>query len=123
MDTKRLTKYLLITFLITWGCWWGDALLVKITSLTESNVFSMIIFTVGGFGPTIAACICMEGGFTRKNLRRFLFNNTKKNCNELLRRGYSVDVGVVCDRTGDRKVQKEIDFVINMRPRIFIKSR
>lgn len=33
--------------------------------------------------------------------------------NELLRRGYSVDVGVVCDRTGDNKVQKEIDFVVN----------
>ena len=33
--------------------------------------------------------------------------------NELLRRGYSVDVGVVCDRTGDSKVQKEIDFVVN----------
>ena len=33
--------------------------------------------------------------------------------NELLRRGYSVDVGVVCDRTGNSKVQKEIDFVVN----------
>ena len=33
--------------------------------------------------------------------------------NELLRRGYSVDVGVVCDRSGDSKVQKEIDFVVN----------
>ncbi len=33
--------------------------------------------------------------------------------NELLRHGYSVDVGVVCDRTGDSKVQKEIDFVVN----------
>lgn len=33
--------------------------------------------------------------------------------NELLRCGYSVDVGVVCDRTGDSKVQKEIDFVVN----------
>jgi len=33
--------------------------------------------------------------------------------NELLRRGYSVDVGVFCDRTGDSKVQKEIDFVVN----------
>lgn len=54
MDKKRLTKYLIITFLITWVCWWGDALLVKVTSLTESNVFPMIIFTIGGFGPTIA---------------------------------------------------------------------
>ncbi len=33
--------------------------------------------------------------------------------NELLRRGYSVDVGVVTDRTGGGNVQKEIDFVVN----------
>ena len=33
--------------------------------------------------------------------------------NELLRRGYSVDVGVVCDRSDGSKVQKEIDFVAN----------
>lgn len=33
--------------------------------------------------------------------------------NELLRRGYSVDVGVVTDRTGGGNVQKEIDFIAN----------
>lgn len=33
--------------------------------------------------------------------------------NELLRRGYSADVGVVVDRTGGANVQKEIDFVVN----------
>lgn len=33
--------------------------------------------------------------------------------NELLRRGYSVDVGVVTDRIGGANVQKEIDFVVN----------
>lgn len=33
--------------------------------------------------------------------------------NELLRRGYSVDVGVVNDRTGGGNLQKEIDFVVN----------
>ena len=33
--------------------------------------------------------------------------------NEPLRRGYSVDVGVVTDRTGGANVQKEIDFVVN----------
>lgn len=33
--------------------------------------------------------------------------------NELLRRGYSVDVGVVTDRTGGANIQKEIDFVVN----------
>lgn len=33
--------------------------------------------------------------------------------NELIRRGYSVDVGVIYDRTSGRNVQKEIDFVVN----------
>ena len=33
--------------------------------------------------------------------------------NELLRRGHSVDVGVVIDRTGGKNVQKEVDFVVN----------
>lgn len=43
--------------------------------------------------------------------------------NELLRRGYSVDVGVVYDRTNGGKVQKEIDFVVNDADRkIYIQS-
>ncbi len=33
--------------------------------------------------------------------------------NELIKRGYSVDVGVVSDRTGKQNLQKEIDFVVN----------
>ena len=33
--------------------------------------------------------------------------------NELIRKGYSVDVGVVSDRTGKQNLQKEIDFVVN----------
>ena len=33
--------------------------------------------------------------------------------NELIHRGYSVDVGVVTDRTGGANLQKEIDFVVN----------
>ena len=33
--------------------------------------------------------------------------------NELMRRGYSVDVGVVTDRSNGKNLQKEIDFVVN----------
>ena len=33
--------------------------------------------------------------------------------NELMRRGYSVDIGVVTDRTNGANAQKEIDFVVN----------
>lgn len=43
--------------------------------------------------------------------------------NELLRRGYSVDVGVVCDRSNGNKMQKEIDFVvIDADKKIYIQS-
>ncbi len=43
--------------------------------------------------------------------------------NELIRRGYKVDVGVVYDRRNDNKIQKEIDFVVNdLDRRIYIQS-
>ena len=43
--------------------------------------------------------------------------------NELLRRGYSVDVGVVTDRTNGDNLQKEIDFVVNdVDKKIYIQS-
>lgn len=43
--------------------------------------------------------------------------------NELVRRGYSVDVGVITDRTGKANVQREIDFVVNDADRkIYIQS-
>ena len=43
--------------------------------------------------------------------------------NELIRRRYSVDVGVVTDRAGGRNLQKEIDFVVNDADRkIYIQS-
>ena len=43
--------------------------------------------------------------------------------NELLRRGYSVDIGVVADRSNGQNVQKEIDFVVNDADRrIYIQS-
>lgn len=43
--------------------------------------------------------------------------------NELLRRGYSVDIGVVADRSNGQNAQKEIDFVVNDADRrIYIQS-
>lgn len=51
----------------------------------------------------------------RLNYRRYDPGHIMENIiyNELLRRGYSVDVGVVNDRTGGGNAQKEIDFVVN----------
>lgn len=51
----------------------------------------------------------------RLNYRQYAPGHIMENIiyNELLNRGYSVDVGVVSDRTGGGNVQKEIDFVVN----------
>lgn len=51
----------------------------------------------------------------RLNYRQFDHGHIMENIiyNELLNRGYSVDVGVVSDRTGGGNIQKEIDFVVN----------
>lgn len=43
--------------------------------------------------------------------------------NELVSQGYKVDVGMVLDRTGGKKVQREIDFIINNGDkRVYIQS-
>jgi uncharacterized protein len=51
----------------------------------------------------------------RLNFRQFDQGHIMENIiyNELLIRGYSVDVGVVIDRRNNANIQKEIDFVVN----------
>lgn len=61
----------------------------------------------------------------RLNYRQFDVGHIMENLlyNELVARGYSVDVGVVYDRSGGKTVQKEIDFVVNDGDRrIYIQS-
>lgn len=61
----------------------------------------------------------------RLNYRQFDPGHIMENIvyNELVRRGWSVDVGVVADRSDNRNVQKEIDFVVNDADRrIYIQS-
>lgn len=61
----------------------------------------------------------------RLNYRQFDPGHIMENViyNELIRRGYSVDVGVVSDRAGGGNVRKEINFVVNdTNRRIYIQS-
>jgi len=61
----------------------------------------------------------------RLNYRQFDPGHIMENIvyNELIRRGWSVDVGVVADRSDNRNIQKEIDFVVNDADRrIYIQS-
>ena len=61
----------------------------------------------------------------RLNFRQYDPGHIMENIiyNDLIRRGYSVDVGVVVDRRNGSYVQKEIDFVVNHGDRkIYIQS-
>ncbi|MCD8106006.1 MAG: ATP-binding protein [Lachnospiraceae bacterium] len=61
----------------------------------------------------------------RLNYRQFEPGHIMENViyNELVRRGYSVDVGVVIERKHTEKIQREIDFVVNSGDRrIYIQS-
>lgn len=61
----------------------------------------------------------------RLNYRQFDPGHIMENIiyNELIRRGYSADVGVVKDRRGGTTVLKEVDFVVNNGDRrIYIQS-
>ncbi|MCD8221447.1 MAG: ATP-binding protein [Clostridiales bacterium] len=61
----------------------------------------------------------------RLNYRQFDPGHIMENLvyNELVRRGYSVDVGVIIERKHSKKVQREIDFVVNSGDRrIYIQS-
>lgn len=61
----------------------------------------------------------------RLNYRQFDPGHIMENLvyNELVRRGYSVDVGVVTERKKNEKIQREIDFVVNDGDRrIYIQS-
>ncbi len=61
----------------------------------------------------------------RLNYRQFDSGHIMENVvyNELVRRGYSVDVGVIIERKHTEKIQREIDFVVNSGDRrIYIQS-
>ena len=72
MDASRAKRYLLIAFGITWALWWGDAALVALTPLACTDALPYVLFTLGGFWPTISGCLCLEGGFSWKHLGKAL---------------------------------------------------
>lgn len=78
MDIKVAVKYLIITFAITYACWWSVAALVAFTPLAYGDVLPAIIYIIGNFGPAIAALFCIEGRPYLRSLRAFLFSYKKR---------------------------------------------
>jgi membrane protease YdiL (CAAX protease family) len=56
----RLWLYLVLTFGITWFCWWPLAALVPEGSGVFANPTDTSLYIVGGLGPTIAALLAVS---------------------------------------------------------------
>jgi hypothetical protein len=55
----RLALYLVMTFGITWVCWWPLASLIPSGSGVFSNPTFITLYLVGGLGPTLAALLAV----------------------------------------------------------------
>lgn len=73
---RRLALFLATTFLITWGCWWALGPLTRAGTLAYGQPWFMVLYLLGGFGPTIAAYLAVlatpgEGSLREYHLRLF----------------------------------------------------
>lgn len=73
---KRLIKYLIISFSVTYIFWWGLALLTNLGIVNSSQGIFTLIHMVGGFGPTIAAIAVLPKKSPR-DLLKFVFCGKK----------------------------------------------
>ena len=74
MNIKTVAKYLLITFAVTYVCWWGVAILVAYTDLVYGDILPTVIYIIGNFGPAIAALFCIGKENYLRSLKKFLFS-------------------------------------------------
>jgi CAAX protease family protein len=70
-NTKQSILFLAITFFITYTCW---LILAAIPDLKYGTPLFMVLYLVGGFGPTISALIVMKSNkeLTKDYLKRLL---------------------------------------------------
>ncbi|MGA2084680.1 MAG: type II CAAX endopeptidase family protein [Terracidiphilus sp.] len=68
---SRLKTYLAVTFLITWICWWTLVLLVRPGMTVYGHPLFVLLFALGGLGPTIAAYAAVLATPNQSPLREF----------------------------------------------------
>lgn len=83
MEIKKLYKYLTATFLISWISWWLLAFLTTNDILEFTDLICIAIFSIGGFGPTIATILLIPNK-SFKAIKKFVFNSEKNSLKWLL---------------------------------------
>ena len=71
MRRSKLGTYLLGTFLITWTSWWTLSVLTARYGLKFGEPLFMVLFMLGGLGPTVAPYLCLALTDGRAGIREF----------------------------------------------------
>ena len=78
LQNNKITKFLLISFLISWGFGWGLlAFLTQMSLLSLTTPLGVFLHLLGGFGPTIAAISCLPQK-SIKSIVSFILGDSKK---------------------------------------------
>ena len=78
MKYNKLSKYLIITFAITYFCWGSLAALIQTGIITFSHPIATVLHLIGGFGPPIAAFFVLDVKPSLKAVWTALFMHKKK---------------------------------------------
>jgi membrane protease YdiL (CAAX protease family) len=71
MRRSKLAILLLATFLITWTCWWTLSVLTVHSGVKFGEPLFMVLFMLGGLGPTVAPYLCLAMTEGRAGIRKF----------------------------------------------------
>ena len=77
LDEWRIQEYLLITFFISWLSWGILILLTALNVIEFLSVLGVMLFLLGGFGPTISAIMCIDGKISFKRIWKFITEHRK----------------------------------------------
>lgn len=78
LDQWRIQEYLLIAFFISWLSWGILIVLTAVNIVKFISPIGIILFMIGGFGPTISALMCIDGKLTLRKIRDFIFQHQKQ---------------------------------------------
>jgi uncharacterized protein len=72
LASKRLLVFLVTTFALTWGAWWSVTIFSPANGLTFGNVPILVLYLIGGFGPTIGAFVAVAMTPAEGTMREFV---------------------------------------------------
>lgn len=77
LDEWRIQEYLLIAFFISWLSWGILILLTALNVIQFKSFVGLLLFGIGGFGPTISAILCLDGKLTWRKVGKLIFRRQK----------------------------------------------